>query len=789
MRSHVPATQPGSCKPPLLQCKADLQLGESDDAYEREADRAADAIINGASPNILSRVSILPPLQREEKPAAPTNEEKYKEAAKKVGEAFLETAPGKEIKQKAEDLGDAFIATLPGKIIAGTAISGAVATLAATHSELPIGIPEIPLDKITPGLKLNLTYEGPVDSPTRVMAGFTIPLGPNVTSDKPAPGKSGQIRSEAARLAREQYQFREMTKTPQQRAADREAEQAVINAWVARTALGAEAGGPPSAGKLPPPLAPYAAEFKLSGEQPKTQQENTKEPKKKKEQPSVQRKANGPQPGSGVPASVHKVLASAGRPLDTDTRTFMESRFGYDFSRVRIHTDEYAAQSARAINALAYTSGNHLAFGAGQYAPDTSRGLRTLSHELAHVVQQQGAAPGKHPANDMVRPAPGRAGTLMRRPDSLAAIPASEQRAIQVSTMAVSVPASQIKEFFTIMPSGKPSASFSVGDKISYAANIDPALRDGLASTGAWIAGQTNALPVNKSIEIALDLSSYGGSHSTFRFTRFEHSTGTGAKATTEKVMLIELLGNVVAAPAGQAAPTGAFTLGAHSFKLAGNWSDDEYALLRQGLSLLPATALSDAAGVTFSKSGHTGSGSEAGEYRSETDTIVLHDNAFSSSSMRVGQHTRTTHNILHEIGHALDLRVLERAWTAFDSAGQSKSARATLLATRSPSGARYVHDAGSGDFNVEQALDDSDGAFRKAAGKDKVARDTSGRTTVEGSTANLSGGVTSYSDTDYEELFAESFALYSSAPETLRQLRPNIYNYFSSKYPRPASP
>ena len=142
-----------------------------------------------------------------------------------------------------------------------------------------------------------------------------------------------------------------------------------------------------------------------------------------------------------------------------------------------------------------------------------------------------------------------------------------------------------------------------------------------------------------------------------------------------------------------------------------------------------------------------------------------------------------------HEIGHALDLRVLERAWTAFDSAGQSKSARATLLATRSPSGARYVHDAGSGDFNVEQALDDSDGAFRKAAGKDKVARDTSGRTTVEGSTANLSGGVTSYSDTDYEELFAESFALYSSAPETLRQLRPNIYNYFSSKYPRPASP
>src|SRR5260370_1271426 len=81
-----------------------------------------------------------------------TEEEKYKEAAKKVGEAFLETAPGKEIKKKAEELGDAFISTLPGKVITGSAVAGAVATLAVTHKELPIGIPKIPLDKIKPGL-------------------------------------------------------------------------------------------------------------------------------------------------------------------------------------------------------------------------------------------------------------------------------------------------------------------------------------------------------------------------------------------------------------------------------------------------------------------------------------------------------------------------------------------------------------------------------------------------------------------------------------------------------------
>ena len=83
----------------------------------------------------------------------------------------------------------------------------------------------------------------------------------------------------------------------------------------------------------------------------------------------------------------------------------------------------------------------------------------------------------------------------------------------------------------------------------------------------------------------------------------------------------------------------------------------------------------------------------------------------------------------------------------------------------------------------------DSRGAFRQAARRDQVRRDTSGRVTTEGTTATLSGGITSYSDTDYEELFAEAFALYISAPETLRQLRPNIYTYFNTRYPRPRTP
>lgn len=63
----------------------------------------------------------------------------------------------------------------------------------------------------------------------------------------------------------------------------------------------------------------------------------------------------------------------------------MESKFGYDFSKVRIHADERAAESANSINALAYTVGNNIIFGAGQYCTDTLEGKSLIAYELAHV--------------------------------------------------------------------------------------------------------------------------------------------------------------------------------------------------------------------------------------------------------------------------------------------------------------------------------------------------------------------------------------------------------------------
>ena len=92
-----------------------------------------------------------------------------------------------------------------------------------------------------------------------------------------------------------------------------------------------------------------------------------------------------------VPACVPEVLQSSGQALDAQTRAQMEPRLGHDFSRVRIHTDARAAESAREVNALAYTMERDIVFNTGQYAPHSRAGQTLIAHELAHVVQQSNA--------------------------------------------------------------------------------------------------------------------------------------------------------------------------------------------------------------------------------------------------------------------------------------------------------------------------------------------------------------------------------------------------------------
>lgn len=88
-----------------------------------------------------------------------------------------------------------------------------------------------------------------------------------------------------------------------------------------------------------------------------------------------------------VPPAAREVLRSPGQPLDGGARAFMEPLFDHDFSRVRVHADPKAAQSADAVDAHAYAVGQHVVFGPGEYAPGTAQGRSLIAHELAHVVQ------------------------------------------------------------------------------------------------------------------------------------------------------------------------------------------------------------------------------------------------------------------------------------------------------------------------------------------------------------------------------------------------------------------
>ncbi len=106
----------------------------------------------------------------------------------------------------------------------------------------------------------------------------------------------------------------------------------------------------------------------------------------------------------GESSPVHEVVNSGGgAPLESSIRSDMESRFGHDFTDVRIHTGSEADQSARAINAQAFTVGNDIAFQTGKFTPDTPTGMHTLAHELTHVVQQRSGPVAGTPAPGGIR--------------------------------------------------------------------------------------------------------------------------------------------------------------------------------------------------------------------------------------------------------------------------------------------------------------------------------------------------------------------------------------------------
>lgn len=129
------------------------------------------------------------------------------------------------------------------------------------------------------------------------------------------------------------------------------------------------------------------------------------------------------------PSIVQDVINSEGQQLDNDTMSFMESRFGQDFSGVRVHADAKAKESARAMNALAYTVGYDIVFGAGQYVPETTEGRRLVSHELTHVMQQTTSSKQKR-SSDFALSSIGN-NVLQRKPDKATQAEARQEKKLE----------------------------------------------------------------------------------------------------------------------------------------------------------------------------------------------------------------------------------------------------------------------------------------------------------------------------------------------------------------------
>ncbi len=130
--------------------------------------------------------------------------------------------------------------------------------------------------------------------------------------------------------------------------------------------------------------------------QPQSQAESPiqKQPISTSINPMIQGKSSTADGVSEANPDIESRLTSqkgGGTPIDEQTRSFMEPRFGADFSSVRVHTDSTSVQMNQDLGAQAFTHGQDVYFGAGKYNPGADDGKRLLAHELTHVVQQTGA--------------------------------------------------------------------------------------------------------------------------------------------------------------------------------------------------------------------------------------------------------------------------------------------------------------------------------------------------------------------------------------------------------------
>ena len=527
-------------------------------------------------------------------------------------------------------------------------------------------------------------------------------------------------------------------------------------------------------------------------------------------------------------------VPAAGTPLAPGVRQLFEPPFGADFADVRIHSDE---ASTRRLRANAYTVGSDIVFAPGRYQPDTDAGRHLLAHELTHVVQQRRGpvrVQAQVPGSWMVDPDERHAEAMGRgfgrplrrsapielsdtditrlvgciqelgplhRADCYATVlgyqlpgetldqqPLASRLDLSVHEVSIDPSwSTEIGRYFG--PKPPPVPQVPAGQRVVVGNSVDGQYTAGAQAAGAFVldaiarsADPAKAfLPANRTFNIAIPAIGQ-----ILRLTRI------GAA-----VLLVEQVGPIAPGPAAVPdAPVTAtsFALGGRTYKLGPNWRTNDFAKLRAALDLFPTSTLPPD-GLVFKRApvlvcpaGAAKADCDPAwimkhEYQSSAKqhSIEIYDAAFTEHPRRDGTWPVFNTNLAHEVSHAHDQEVLARAMNRFNTPGTATLAQpqARLLATRSPSGRRYVERSRTPTlitFGQDEAATSPDGDYRKAAIADGLQVDATGK---------LWHGVTDYSEHSWSENYAESFSSYVADPDLLRALRPTVYEYFAKRFPR----
>lgn len=486
-----------------------------------------------------------------------------------------------------------------------------------------------------------------------------------------------------------------------------------------------------------------------------------------------------------------------GAPLAPGVGARLGAALGADVSAVRLHEGPEAADLTRRAGADAVTIADDISFAPGKQQPGTREGARRLAHEVAHAARHRDRGLVHRDGTGAVTPA-----------TTLAGLSEADRKRIQVvtTTPQAAPTAAELKDkyFDKGTTLGGPSDTTIALDK-----SVPAALTKGLTNiAGDWSTGATPVLAPNTTFTIALDLTAQGGAKAPYRFTFNQPPAAKGKPALG--TILVEQLGAASPPPGatkpadpkpGQAAPADPVQdkLKAASITYSGFSTSEEQAL-RAAIALVPAGHLSQISGLTFVRKGkNPGDPKVAGKYFPKDDatqgvakanTIVIFDRAFEASAIvnvEGGVATSmASREILHEIGHAVDLRKLQQANEDVDTTLAAVNAAAGTFTSKEEKArfdaAKKAHDA------AKKRLT----GIRTASGtqtveKGGVAQDVIGSTTTDFRDAVKKDGknVSKYAEKDWQDSFAEAYSLYLSAPSELQLLRPATYAYFVKAYPK----